>query len=78
MLIEGGEQVVEQQQATYAAGLVDSLLKADIAQVPAVISDLTTYREWTDPLLKAKLTETEDGSTEKLHLTLALLPVDEG
>ena len=70
------EQIVEQQKATQAAGLVNSLSKADIDQVPTIISDLTTYREWADPLLKIKLTEAEDGSTEKLVLALALLPVD--
>jgi serine/threonine protein kinase len=71
------EHVVEQQKATQAAGLVDSLLKADITQVQSVVSDLDEYREWADPLLKTKTAETEDGSADKLHLALALLPVDE-
>jgi serine/threonine protein kinase/formylglycine-generating enzyme required for sulfatase activity len=70
-------QVVDQQKATHAAGLVDSLLKADIAQVPAVVSDLNAYREWGDPLLRTKIDEATDGSTAKLVLALALLPVDD-
>jgi serine/threonine protein kinase len=71
------ERVVEQQKATHAAGLVDSLLKADIAQVPAIVSELNAYREWGDPLLRTKNAEAKDGSTAKLALALALLPVDE-
>ena len=71
------KQVVEQQNATHTAGLVDSLLKADIAQVPGVISDLNANREWADPLLKTKIAEANDGSTAKLVLALALLPVDD-
>ena len=70
------QQVVEQQQAAYAVGLVDSLMTADIARVPAVVSDLTTYRKWADPLLITRLAAAENGSPEKLHLALALLPVD--
>jgi hypothetical protein len=70
-------QVVEQQQATYAAGLVDSLMKADIAQVPAIVADLSEYRAWADPQLEAGLARAAEGSNEKLHLSLALLPVDE-
>ena len=41
------DQVVEQQKATYAAGLVDSLLKANVTRVDSVVSDLDDYREWT-------------------------------
>lgn len=70
-------QLQEKENATRAEELVASLLKADIAQVPAIISDLTTYREWGDPILRTKLAEATDGSTEKLVLALALLPVDE-
>lgn len=70
--------VVEQQNATRAEALVDSLASADIAQVPAVISGLNEYRAWADPLLKARISEAADGSAEKLQLALALLPVDEG
>ena len=71
------QQGVVQRNATHAAGLIDSLLKADITQVPAVVSDLSNFREWSDPLLRAKLAEATDGSEAKLHLALALLPVDD-
>ena len=71
-------QVKEKENTTRADELVASLLKADIAQVPVIISDLKEFREWAEGLLKARISEAEDGSAEKLHLALALLPVDEG
>lgn len=67
----------EKESAARAEALVDSIASADIAQVPAVISNLNDYREWADPLLKARNSEARDGSAEKLQLALALLPVDE-
>ena len=71
------QQVVAHQNAMHATGLVDSLLKADISHVPAVISDLNTVREWGNPLLRTRLTKASNGSTVKLHISLALLPVDD-
>lgn len=70
-------QVKEKENTTRAEELVASLLKADIAQVPTIISDLTKYSEWADPLLKTRLAEATDGSPAKLVLALALLSVDE-
>ena len=69
--------VVERENSTRAEAFVDSLASADIAQVPAVISNLNEYREWADPLLKARIAESADGSAKKLQLALALLPVDD-
>jgi serine/threonine protein kinase len=69
-------KVEEKENATRAEGLVASLLKADIAQVPAIISDLRSYQQWGDPLLKAKLNATSNSSLDRLRLSLALLPVD--
>jgi len=80
-LVLGGITVrsamVEQQNATRAGALVDSLASAEVAQVPAVVSNLNDYREWADPLLRSRISKSADGSTEKLQLALALLPVDE-
>lgn len=67
----------ERQNSTRAEALVDSIASADIAQVPAVISNLNEYRAWADPLLKARISEAADGSAEKLQLALALLPVED-
>ncbi len=50
-------------------------MTAEIAQAPAIISDLNAYREWGDPLLETKMTGATDGSAAKLVLALALLPV---
>ena len=70
-------QVQEKENATRAEELVASLLKADIAQVPTIISDLTTYRAWSDPILRTKMVEVTDGSTAKLVLSLSLLAGDD-
>ena len=47
LLIRNG--VVEQQKATHAEGLVHRLLDADIAQVPAIVSEIEPNRQWADP-----------------------------
>ena len=70
-------QVKEKENTTRTEELVASLLKADIAQVPVIISDLKAYREWADPILRTNIAEATDGSTAKLVLALALLPVDD-
>ena len=69
--------VVEKQNATRAEGIVDGLLNADIAQVPILVNSLEGYRIWADPLLKQEDAEAKEGSRQKLHMALALLPVDE-
>jgi hypothetical protein len=69
--------VVEKQNATRAEGLVDGLVKADIAEVPSFVSSLEAYRTWADPLLKQEDGKAEAGSKQKLHMAIALLPVDE-
>ena len=70
-------RIQKKENTTRAEGLVASLLSADSVQVPAIISDLKAYREWADPLLKAKLAEATDGSAERLVAALALLPIDD-
>jgi len=56
-----------------ARALVDTLLTAKTADVPAVVHDLGPYRRWADPLLREQ-TNLDDG--KRLHVALALLPVD--
>jgi tRNA A-37 threonylcarbamoyl transferase component Bud32 len=68
---------VRQRNATRAESLVDSLITADVTQLPTVISDLGDVRRWSTPLLHERLGRAEEGSAEKIHLSLALLPVDE-
>ena len=69
-------QVQEKENVTRAEGLVASLLSADIAGVPAIVSDLKTYREWADPLLREESDEAAVKSRQENKLGLALLPVD--
>jgi hypothetical protein len=69
-------QVVEQHQATEAAGLVQAVLNADTAQVPAIIGGMAGYRRWVDPLLREQLDKAAANSSQQLHASLALLPVD--
>jgi formylglycine-generating enzyme required for sulfatase activity len=61
-----------------AEGLVGQVVKADTVKVPGIVEALKDYRPWTDPLLWEKYGQAQDGTVEKLHLSLALLPVDKG
>jgi eukaryotic-like serine/threonine-protein kinase len=70
------EQVIEQRNATYGAGLVTRILDADTAQVPAAVGDMAEYRPWVDPLLRAEFDKAAPNSKQKLHSSFALLPVD--
>ncbi len=69
-------RVIDDQSETRADGLVEQLLKAETAQVPAIVRDISEFRRWTDPRLRRILSEKPDNSKEKLHASLALLPVD--
>jgi formylglycine-generating enzyme required for sulfatase activity len=76
LMIRG--RVVEQNRATHAAGLVQRLLDADPAQVPAIIAEMDDYRTWADPLLRQEYEQAAPNSRQKLYAALALLPVDAG
>ena len=54
---------------------MNQLLTADISQVPIIIEQIEPYRQWADPLLESELASVADGSVEKLHFALALMPV---
>jgi serine/threonine protein kinase/formylglycine-generating enzyme required for sulfatase activity len=60
-----------------AAGLVQSLLNADIAQVPWIIASMSEYRQYVDALLREENDKAAATSRYKLHTSLALLPVDD-
>jgi serine/threonine protein kinase/formylglycine-generating enzyme required for sulfatase activity len=70
------KQVVEQRKAIHSAGLVQRLLDAETAQVPGVVALMTEYRKWTDPLLRHEQGNAGMSSRQRLHASLALLPVD--
>ena len=70
------DQVEEKQKATHAAGLVQAVLNADTAQVPDIVGKWPSIDQWTDPLLREEYDKAADNSRQKLHASLALLPVD--
>jgi formylglycine-generating enzyme required for sulfatase activity/tetratricopeptide (TPR) repeat protein len=59
-----------------ASALVEKLAAASTAEVPPIIGQLSDYRHWANPLLKPLVQNSDDTSREKLHASLALLPVD--
>jgi len=69
-------QFIENQSAIRAAGLVQRVLDADTPQVPDIVGAMRDYRQWVDPALRSELGKRSDGSRQKLHASLALLPVD--
>jgi eukaryotic-like serine/threonine-protein kinase len=72
------EQSEEQRKATHATGLVQRVLDAETAQVPGIIGEISEYRRWADPLLREEYGKAAVNSRQKLHASLALLPVDSG
>src|SRR5207249_4074371 len=77
-LADQERQAQEQQRANHAAGLVQQLLRADIAKVPRIIEELAAYRSWAEPLLKEQHARAAHDSPQKLRTSLALLAVDPG
>jgi eukaryotic-like serine/threonine-protein kinase len=66
----------EEQKAKRAARLVQTVLNADLAQVPSIVGQMAEYRQWADPLLHEENSKASHRSRQKLHTSLALLPVD--
>ena len=52
------------------------VLDAETAQVPGIVGEMAEYRKWTDPLLRQEYDKAATNSRQKLHASLALLPVD--
>ncbi len=71
------EQAEEKRKETHAAGLVQAVVNADTPQVPGIVGEMAEYRKWTDPLLREEYDKAADKSRQKLHVSLALLPVDD-
>ncbi len=66
------------ENATKAAALVKRLLDAETPQAPVIIAEISESRQWADPLLRAEYDKAAAASRQKLHTSLALLPVDPG
>jgi hypothetical protein len=52
------------------------LLAAKIDNVPPIIQEIEDYRLWADPWLREEYDRAGVGSPQRLHASLALLPVD--
>jgi eukaryotic-like serine/threonine-protein kinase len=60
-----------------AQTLRDRLFESTTAEAPGIVSAMTHYRRWVDPLLSEALAqEGENDSKTRLHASLALIPVD--
>jgi formylglycine-generating enzyme required for sulfatase activity len=57
--------------------LVRALASADVEVVDQIIDELATCRRWADPKLRALVAESSPPK-QRLHASLALLPVDPG
>jgi len=71
-------RVVEANRETVATGLVDQVVRVNIAQVPNIVRSMGRYRRWVDPALRQVIERSSERSPERLHAGLALLPVDDG
>jgi formylglycine-generating enzyme required for sulfatase activity len=68
---------VEANQAIVATGVVRQIVSADTANVPNIIRAIKpSDRRWTDPELRQLVAIAPENSNDKLHASLALLPVD--
>lgn len=59
-----------------ASALVDGLRTAATEDVQKLLSVLPFYRRWANNTLRHALANAPEGSKEKLHASLALLPID--
>lgn len=74
--VAGTFVAIERQSAIRANGLVDALMKAETAQVPALVRDLAPYRQRANPMLRKEREQSAKDSAQQLHSSLALLPTD--
>ncbi len=70
------QRVVEANKATHASGIVQQLLKAETPLVPEIVRTMGTHRRWTDPELRQIVAGAAANSKERLHASIALLPVE--
>jgi hypothetical protein len=68
--------IIYNLKADQAAGLVQRLLDADTPQVPEILGAMRDYNRWIDVLLRHELDKASAGPRQKLHASLALLPID--
>jgi serine/threonine protein kinase/formylglycine-generating enzyme required for sulfatase activity len=78
VLALAGWGTYEGMGAVRAANFVRTLESAETADVPKIIEELEPYRRWVNPRLEEILANAPADSKERLHASLALLPVDAG
>ena len=61
-----------------AESLVESIVTAETAETPSLLKQLPAYHRWADRRLRQRLHDSAENSKERLHASLALLPVDAG
>jgi formylglycine-generating enzyme required for sulfatase activity len=72
-------RVVDANRETAAHGLVQQIVSAETAKVPDIIRAIkNSDRRWADPELRQITAEAPQDSKERLHASLALLPVEPG
>jgi serine/threonine protein kinase/formylglycine-generating enzyme required for sulfatase activity/tetratricopeptide (TPR) repeat protein len=69
-------RVNDNQRAAHAVALIERLLDADTKQVPDIVKAMRDHRQNVDSALRTELGKHPEDSSEKLHASLALLPVD--
>ncbi len=72
------DHIGEQRKAAQAAGLLEQLRVAEINQVPAIVEEIGAYRSWMGDKLEREFAAPDADAKQKLHFSLALLPVDKG
>jgi serine/threonine protein kinase/formylglycine-generating enzyme required for sulfatase activity len=72
-------RVAEANQAAAARSLVHQIIYADTAKAPEFIRTIQERdRRWIDPELRQVVARASENSKDKLHASLALLPVEPG
>ena len=66
------EERLEEQYSAEASRLVDSLLNAETSRVPEIVAGLGFYEKWAGPRLLSEYQNQPDGSSEKLHVAMAM------
>jgi hypothetical protein len=74
---EHRQHAEEKEKEAKVFGLVQLILTVDTPKVPTTIGKITEQdRQWSDPLLREVFAKAAEMSPQKLHASLALLPVD--
>ncbi|MFI5357987.1 MAG: AAA family ATPase, partial [Opitutales bacterium] len=68
----------DEEKKTNALELVQLVLTVDTPKVAGFIGELADRRQWSDPLLREIYDKAPEKSPQKLHASLALLPIDPG